>query len=284
MTFVYAGCDDSVNPFIEDDRFFTLFGFLDTASDLQAVRVVPLGNVIGQRASDIDAVVTTTEIESGRVVVWTDTVVDFADSSQGHVFRGAFRPVPGHSYRMDVVRGDGVSASATTVIPLATKIAIDQPTLGGTDVFQRVFWAEIPADPFRIEVWYRFMGVRPSDPFVDAVVTYQDTKFGRPSDGGWEVLVRLTEDRLKVAQLLSLSPDAGLTLLGIGARLTMSDNGWRPPDGIFDREVLVQPGTFSNVEGGFGFLGSVNQFTVEWTLTPEITERIGYSYPGISSD
>ena len=167
---------------------------------------------------------------------------------------------------------------------MATNIQVSEPEIAVSDVFQRVFWSDIEADPFRVEVWYRFMGPRPSDPFVDAVITYQDVRFGEARDGGWESIVRLTGDRLLVSEALGVSEDAGLVLMGMGARLTMSDETWRPPDGVFDREVLVQPGTFSNIEGGFGFLGAVNQYTTEWTLSPEITERIGYSYPGVPSD
>ncbi len=279
-----SACETTVDPFIEDDRFFTVFGYLDTATDLQAVRVIALGRVIGTTSDEIDAVVSSTEIETGVTTEWYPERTTFADSSVGSVFRGPFRPIPGYSYRFDVVRSDGASATATTTIPIATEIQVDEPIVSTADAFQRIFWSDISFRPFRLEVWYRFMGVHPSDPFSNAAIVYDNTVYGGPKDGGWESLIRLTDDREKVSFALDVSPDAGLTLLGIGARLTMSDDQWRPPGGIFEKEVLVQPGTFSNVDGGFGFLGSVNQFTAEWTLSPEITTRIGYSVPGAPTD
>lgn len=274
-----SACETGVDPFIEDDRFFTVFGYLDTATDLQAVRVVPLRQVIGGDPTVIDATVTTTELETGRVVTWTPELVEYPDGSVGHVFRGPMRPIPGFTYQLDVMRSDGPTATALTTIPQPESIEVSEPQLAVADAFQRVFWSDIEARPFRLEVWYRFMGTTPADPFLNAVITYQDTKFGEARNGGWEAVVRLTEDRLLVSEDLGVSEDAALTLMGVGARLTMSDDAWRPPGGVFDREVLVQPGTFSNVDGGFGFFGSVNQYTVEWTLTPEITQRIGYSFP-----
>ena len=36
------GCEESVNPFVEEDRYFTVFGYLDTAAEEQFVRVIPL--------------------------------------------------------------------------------------------------------------------------------------------------------------------------------------------------------------------------------------------------
>ncbi len=37
-----TGCEEEVNPFVEEDRFFTLFGYLDTASNNQYVRLMEL--------------------------------------------------------------------------------------------------------------------------------------------------------------------------------------------------------------------------------------------------
>lgn len=281
---ILAGCETNVDPFIEDDRFYTIFGYLDTATELQAVRVIPLRRVIGQNSSEIDAIVTTTELESGSVVEWTAELVDFPDGSVGHVFRGPFRPNPGSTYRFDILRSDGASASASTTIPVATSVSVAAPILAVASAFQNVFWSDIPTDPFRVDVWYRFMGVRPSDPFVDAVIVYGEEVFGGPKNGGWETLVRLSEDREKVTEAIGVAGNAGLTLMGVGARLTLPDDAWRAPGGVYDKELLVQPGAFSNVENGFGFLGSVNQYTVEWGLSPEITKRIGYSVPSVVSD
>jgi len=277
-----GACDDTVDPFVEEDRFFTVFGFLDTASDEQFVRVVTLRKTFGLTdEGPIDARVTTTAIEDGSKIVWQDSLIAFADGSFGHVFHAAMHPVPGWTYRFDVTRSDGLQSSARTTIPLIITVALDSPSIAFSTVTQKIRWDNIDFPPFRVEVWYRFQNARPNQPFLNAIVTYPEDIYGGPVNPGnnWEVVVRLTEDREKVTDKLGISGDAAPFLLGVGMRLTMSDNQWRPPDGIFDREILVQPGTFSNVEKGFGFLGSVNQYVVEWTLDPDIVKRIGYTFP-----
>ena len=36
----WAGCEEDVNPFVEEDRYFSVYGYLDTASNEQLVRVI----------------------------------------------------------------------------------------------------------------------------------------------------------------------------------------------------------------------------------------------------
>ncbi|MEQ9103372.1 MAG: hypothetical protein RIE53_01605 [Rhodothermales bacterium] len=279
---IVAGCEDSVNPFIEADRFYSVYGYLDTASDEQFLRVVSLRTSFAAGGDlEFDARVFTTERESGHTVEWTDSLVAFSDGSTGHVFKGAFRPIPGRTYDLTVERSDGVRTTASTTVPVRPDVQVDDATPFNPTT-QQVTWSDIDFKPFRVEVWYRFVGATPSSPFLEAVVVYPDIgqRLGNLIQGNkWQVVVTLAGDKEDVTDELGMSEDARPQLLGIGMRLTMTDDQWRPPDGVFDREVLSQPGTFSNVENGFGFFGAVNQFTVEWVLNEQQAELAGYSFP-----
>lgn len=278
------GCEESVNPFVEEDRYYTVFGYLDTAADQQFVRVIPLRTDFANLGnSTIDAMVTTFEVETGQTTLWQDSLITYDDGSVGHVFHAPFQPIPGWTYDLTISRSDGIQSSASTTIPLITGVELDEPTISVAAVFQKVRWSNIDFHPFRVEVWYRFLNSSPSLPFLTAVLPYGnvDDKYGQVVDGDkWEVLVRLTDDKDDVTRELGLSDSSEPFLMSVGMRLTITDDSWRPPDGVFDREVLVQPGTFSNVNNGFGFFGSLNQYSFEWTLSPEITSLIGYTYPG----
>ena len=279
-----TGCEDSVNPFVEEDRYFTVFGYLDTAPDQQFVRVIPLRtDFAAADETQIDATVTTTELDSGQTTAWRDSVITFPDGTVSHVFHAGFRPIPGRTYELTVSRADGKQSKARTTIPTVTGVELDSPTQSTSFVFQKIRWTDIDFPPFRVEVWYRFLNFGPGQPFLDAVIPYGNVgeEYGKfVQDNKWEVLVRLTSDKEDVTKELGISDDAQPFLMSVGMRLTMTSAEWRPPDGVFDEEILVQPGTFSNVEGGFGFFGSVNQYTYEWTLDPLTTSLAGYSYPG----
>lgn len=277
------GCEEDVDPFVESNRSFTVYGFLDPGEATQYLRVISLRQVLaGDEDGPLDAVVTTTELERGVTQTWTDSVITFADGSTGHVFRADFRPIPGRTYRLEVTRSDGAPTTvAETTLPEQPvarfgDMFVGSATIGGRPVFsavQPVIWEGIDFAPFRVEMWYRFANVPASQPFLDLIQTYEETDIGRAVDNGWQVDARLSRDGEQLGA-------GGLTMLGLGMRITLADDSWRPPGGVFDPEILVQPGTFSNVENGFGFFGAVNQYTIEWTLEPEVVEGLGYQFPG----
>lgn len=283
LALLTSACEETVDPFVDSDRYYTIYGFLDSGVATQQVRVVPLRrSLIPDANRTIDARVTTTALENGSTVEWQDSLITFDDGSVGHVFMGDFRAVPGWTYTFQVERSDGATARAQTTLPEAVKAHIADPRIstGGSNASQMISWEGLAYNPYRVEVWYRLLDPQPGRPFIDAVVTYGETRIGRNTGESWDVVVQLSSDKATVAEILEVGEDTGLTLMGVGMRLTMADDTWRPPGGVFDPEILVQPGTFSNVENGFGFFGSVNQYTVEWTLSPDITERIGYGFPG----
>ncbi len=277
LVLAFSACENTVDPFIETDRYYTIFGYLDTGQDRQFVRVVPLRKQIdAEDGEPLDAVVTATDLDGGHEYAWRDSIIVYGDGSTGHVFVSDFRPVPGRMYRFEVERADGAVTWAQTLVPEAEIAEVIPPAQFGTGpITQVVNWEGIDVTPFRVEVWYRFSEFPPTTPFKEFIVTYTGDSIGRKIPEGWQVAVKLSEDTEEIKPLVR----EGSPLLGIGMRLTMSDDWWRPPGGVFDEEVLVQPGTFSNVQQGFGFFGSVNQYTVEWVLDDRTMERLDLSKP-----
>lgn len=272
------GCEEEVNPFIEEDRHFTLYGYLDTATDTQFVRVIALRrSLVAEAPGPLDARVTLTPLPTGTPVVLRDSLVQFRDGSDGHVFYAPLRVFPGWTYRLQIERSDGALTTAETTVPIAPGAAIGNPVFFAGGFIQPVQWSRIDTVPYRLEVWYRFQGAAPNQRFREAVVTYGAEAIGRLRNDLWEVTVRLSEDRDEVARQLG---GIEFPLLGVGMRLTMPDDAWRAPGGAFDPDLLVQPGAFTNVTGGFGFLGAVNQYTVEWVLDATTVRALGYGVPG----
>ncbi len=279
LALLSGGCEDSVDPFVDSTRYYTVYGYLDTALDTQYVRVIPIRQSLDTsvEAEPLDAAVTLTDLQSGATYALRDSVVRFANGRYGHVYHVPLHPVPGHTYRLEVQRSDGAAASAEATVPAFADVSVEPPRAFGNDRFlQTVAWSDVPAQPFGIEVWYRFSRGFFSD-FQEYVFFYPPGRL--EPDRMLEVTVDLSADRKVLEDSLGAQTMGQLRLMGIGMRLTRQADAWQPPGGVFDPEVLSQPGTFSNVENGFGFFSAANRYTVEWVLTPEITRRLGYRYP-----
>ncbi len=276
-----AACDTSVDPILESNRRFSMYGTLDMNRDTQYVRVVPIRETLDSEGTAEPTVeFRSTDLNSGKVIVWKDSVVSFRNGTVGHVYYAPLRLEGGHTYRLEVhTTGSDVVTYAETNVPDYPR-AIVQPevvtgTPGGISVAgsQVVLWEHVPKKPFRVDVWYRFYSSERS-PFFDVRLPYEPEQ-GRLGDS-WRVQMDLRKDRFALDTLVAVS----LTpLFGIGMTITVLDDQFVPPGGVFDPEVLAQPGTFNNVENGFGFIGSVGRFSAEWILSNDAMERLQYLTP-----
>jgi hypothetical protein len=140
---------------------------------------------------------------------------------------------------------------------------------------QSVVWNGIEREPAAIEVWYRFL--RSSrGAFLDIKIDYP-TADRNTEEPGWSVQVNLSSDRIKVGEEV---PDAAEALfMGVSMRVVLFADDFVPPGGAFDADVLSEPGTRTNVQNGFGYLGSIGRFDVEWVLDDETIAALGYIAP-----
>lgn len=275
-----SACSEDVHPFIDAGRYFSLYGYLDTDRDTQFVRVIPLRRRVDTPPpGPIGATVVTTDLVTGERVTWRDSVVTFSDGSSGNVFVGLLRPHFGHRYRIEVSDSAGNTARAETTVPDAREATVGEVYSGSTlqSVSQDVLWPGVDFVPARVQAWYRFSPGTAGGPFREIVINYIDAELGRQDGDSWRTTTFLLRDAEKVLEILGqASPPA---LYNVGMKISVTSDDWRPPGGEFDLDVLIQPGTFSNVEGGFGFFGSVAQINAEWTLSPETYAKLGYPHP-----
>lgn len=276
-TTLLVACEETVSPILESDQQFTVFGTLDMAQDTQYVRVIPIRPTpIASEESGLAASLSSTDLTSERSLTWRDSTVVFADGSTGHVFYARLRIQAGHTYRIEVQPdGSDVITSAETTVPARPVPEVIRESVTRTfttrlHVRQSIYWDGVETEPYQIEHWYRFFRISDFS-FVDLRLPY--VPLNGPADGRpgvWEVDLNLVRDRDTLATMIDLN--RSVSLAGLGMTITMLDQAFVPPGGRFDREALSQPGTFSNVTNGFGFIGSVGRFSVEW-LVADTTAR-----------
>ncbi len=274
-----AACDESVNPFIESDRIFSVYGSLDMNADTQWVRVIPIDTSLFVEAQpSIDARVFSTDVTNGRQQNWNDSLFTFRDGSKGHVFFAPLRVQPNHTYRLEFVRSDGQAAMAETTVPSVPVASVGEPqrlvmSNGGLDISIPVSWTGFDRAPTSVQTWYRFSGSSRSH-FTDIRFDYPTSDFD--DEPGWKIFVRLSRDRQVILE--KITPESFL-FLGMGMQIVLYDDQFVPPGGVFDPDILSQPGTFTNVNQGFGFIGSVGRFDAQWVVDERTARDLGYVLP-----
>ena len=275
-----SACEDSVDPILENNRQFTLFGTLDMNQDTQFVRVIPIRTTLRPDPDVLNQIAfASTDLTSGETRVWDDSLLTFEDGTVGLVFYAPLRIRPGHTYRIEVTSPllELTTVAETTVPEQPTNVMILPAELsGGTGGAigrgsQTVRWNDLGMAPFAVDVWYRFLPAEAAA-FRDVRMPYTPDNVQEGAD--WLVELDLRQDRLAL-DTIAVDPNT-VPLAGVGVLLTVLDGAFVPPGGTFDPEILAQPGTFSNVENGFGFVGSVGRFAAEWVFEDDTYEVMNY--------
>lgn len=260
-----AGCTEDVSPAGGLTESYTLWGALDPTSDHQRLRVVRITPTITTGSPDpLPATVTSTDGATGAVTTWRDSVVTFADGTIGHVFVAAFRPAFGSVHVIRVTDPERPEVSALVRVPAAIPDPVRLPTTRERNEPTYIgFWPDAPRLN-RARVRYTVLSSDCAVHVVERSVLLQNSI---PVEFGWEVRIPMqTEAPDVIAALPGPSPYA---LVEISMTGEVASEDWRPPGGVFDPEVLIDPTVFGNVSGGFGFVGAAYGTALTWQPTPD---------------
>ena len=288
LPMLWLGCDDTlIDPFDNDERYFTVYGFLDQLETEHTLRVVPISRFAENILTDnegrgaLDAEVYTTDLVTGARTRWAHKYSELENGKLGHVFTGRFQVVPRRTYRLEVIRSDGKGVVAETTVPAVNASAIFEkgPVVfnqDSTEAYQDISIPEVTS-PWDVNLIYLWS----SHPINRRIMV----PYGRPgerTENGWRLRVNLSEDQLKFKENVQWSIDQGqipnadsYNVNAMGIQIRVLDANWDPPEGIFDPEVLAQPGTMSNVQNGYGFFGSIGLYREEWNIF-EYSRALGH--------
>ena len=257
-----AGCESSFEVFGESDAYFSMFGFLDASADTQWVRVEALQDSLINDANPLDAEFSMTHVASGWRIVWRDSLFEFAGGARAYNIWTTEPILPLETYRLEVVRSDGATSAATVVLPdtfpdpaLNTfPFSIINLPIGGEVCATRFELLIVNVDEFAaLEVTYRVPNQRGRIRSFE--VSYiPEIRFN--AQGQVEVDVTWADDLLEFATAdIEIDIPELLRLESVEILVAVAGPGW--PDNALDDETVALPGTVSNVENGFGFVGGV---------------------------
>lgn len=279
-----VGCEEEVTAVLGTERAYSLYGVLTPEADTQWVRVYEIENRLQPIEDEpIQATLTSEDVSTGRARTWQDTVITEPDGRHAHAFFSTFRAEYGHTYRVTVEGADqneGSRSLVTAEVPDSAYIEIDEPRSLGA-VSQPVFVrGDVPRlSKLRVIYYVKFDRGEISQTTREITVPYDGRQ--QRIEGGWRILISLSRDYDTVRQQLSeqgvYQQDYGVRLLEIRLRFLAVNEPWNPPGGVFDSELLVQPGTMSNVEDGFGFVGAGYELSTDYLPDDEFLEEAGFT-------
>ena len=257
-----SACKESVDTRLEITHPFSLFGLINPKADTHAVRVFEIkGEIELIRVEPINAHVRSTLMQTGEQQAWRDSVVQLAGRNYRHVYWTTFTALAGETYKLEVIRSDGETSTAITTVPPPVNLDVLEPdTLTRNQALMPVLIRGRPPALPRIDVEYVVVGFREegSDPvFKPLTFNY----VGRPAkvDDGWLLEIDLIDDFSEIYK--AFDDDSNVTtdvidLREIRLSVHVGDENWVSPAGVFDADLLAEPGLFSNVDNGFGYFGS----------------------------
>ena len=257
----FTGCEENVTAILGTDNPYTLYGVFTPGPDTQWVRVFPIKDRLELASPDpLDAEFISTNLSTGETHVWRDSTTQDERGRYSHVFWAPFNVEYGQSYRVEVTRSDGAKSWAEVKVPELSELVELPADRSFRDVKQPILVKEATDRLIQISVTYETIYVPTTGGSTRLNFTLPYTGMQQMSPEGWVVPIQLSEDIFYLREQLSQTglwfPSFGVGVTSMTLDLMVVDNAWNPPNDEFDPNVLVQPGTLSNVENGFGFVGA----------------------------
>ncbi len=262
-----TGCEEEIARPPALEARYTLWGAFDPTSDHQAVRVVAITDTISQGSTaPLPVTVTSEDLATGAVTPWRDSVVTFANGSVGHIYQGDLQPAYGSRHVLRVADVSGVETSALIAVPPRVVPIRQAPELW-SGVGYPYLWIDAP----------RLNHVQATYVVEEAgCVTSLVTRELMPSaasavEFGWRTLLPFADE---AKELLFKYEGHPISVREITLSVEVASEDWRPPGGVFDPQIIIEPGTMSNVTHGLGFVGAAYQLRVTWRPTPDELARV----------
>ncbi|MDA0684103.1 MAG: hypothetical protein O3A57_06715 [Bacteroidetes bacterium] len=262
LVFILIGCDNTIEPIVDDVTGYAVYGYLDMRTERQVIRVEALRPILLASSGDLgDLSVTSYDNNTGQHFEWTDSSAFDNSGVPITLFTAHFRPLEGHEYSLIVEGSGGTALEATTTIPTAPIFYSDE--LRGTieNLTQPVFLQGIAVPPQDLRVEYTMINVGEEDP-VTIPVSYGNQGFAL--NEGWTFNVNYYSDQYVVMRQLGRDlGEPGIRFKKLALSFAVPSIEWQEAPG-------------SNILNGHGFFGSVAGYQYEWRLDAAGVELLGW--------
>ena len=270
LALVLGACDESVDVVLGTERAYTVYGHLSVRSDTQAVRVYAINQTIDVvRPNRLDARVISRNLHTGEVYTWRDSVIQFGEHDFGHVFWVHLRPDFDERHRLELMRSDGAMSAVEVQMPPESIPELVNPVITPGFVHLPILWQNAP----------RLNNIRVRYHTNRGVFTFEyPNDQERTEDGQLATILVYVDVRDVFREIFRANGSTSdARLRAIEQIVLVSSSDWIPPGNVFSSDVLIEPGTFSNVENGFGYVGAGYEASFYYEVPDSVAVAAGFS-------
>lgn len=280
-------CADSLAPREPYEHDLSVYGLLTPDRDTQSVWVFPIEEVptLGTPDALEDVTVRSTDLGSGEVHIWQDTVVQRTNGQYEFLYRAPFRAAYDRSYRVEVQRANAAPAWAEVRIPPPPAVRVISAS---RDVVTIEIIGDVSVMKTEVEYYVRAREGKPDSSYMKPYWRVQER-----IPGGWRVNTRFYRDQYWISAsyatdwyppVVFWSPCRQLFLGEMRLHALVGDTAWVPPGRALDPYVLSQHGTVENVKNGTGFIGGGYRIAEVLDVPREAVEAACWKYCSFSWD
>lgn len=251
---LFTGCNQSFQPIGDDENYtFSIYGYIDASADTQWVRVAPAR----QQLETLDEVpemhVTLTHLESGEMAVMNNSLVPSPDGRHIPLAWTTIDVDPDQSYTLRAERPDGAESHVTVTTPpdFPTPILLTgEQGLSGDLLIKGV---ERLADVQTIWKSYGRVHYRIRRDWTDPLPGYDYT-----------ISLPLGRDLFYLFESKGRQPPPINVLIDVPRQVFIASGGpgWNDEITEFNDLEYSYPKSFSNVEGGVGYVIGIVSKTI----------------------
>lgn len=265
MAFIAAitfnGCDQSFEPFQENDRYaFSINGYLDASVDTQWVRVMPVRHSFLLSPEPLDVTVTLEHLGTGgEMSILNDSLFYYGQNAYAWNFWTTMNLQPAQTYRLSAEGPDGSVSMVTVTLPDDFPDPVIEIDLEENEEYILVTGVENLADVHSSHELYHELSNVTS---VFSFNHHQDSLANFSQSDRHMVLLNPSEAREYLETYIEQNP---YTVLQREVYVASAGPEWHFFPNLVE-EVIELPDGISNVENGVGYVVGIVSKRVPWEM------------------
>lgn len=250
-----AGCDDTFEPFQENELFFSMYGVLDLHADTQWVRIMPIGQTLFTDEPESNNVeVSLTRLSTGETTALNDSVFVFGNDAYVWNYWQPMTLHPNEPYRLTARNEEGNESVAQITMPSVLPVPDVEYDINDEEGSVAATFSD---SLIVLDTWYRVQFFSGTSCIQEEVMSFSSvSQITDRANGSFDI---------NISNGIALSRRIGARSHAITERrlvMITASRDWPYLDGLTDEEVAL-PDIARNVTNGVGLVPGVAKRVVQ---------------------